>query len=114
MPKLIALYIRQVAIGFAISAAFVAMLLYLNVANLWHLVSSSSDGVLAVVVMWVLNGIVFAGVQFGIAIMRMKDDDHPGGGKRDALPTGLQQVMLAEPVPVKIDQRSPQKKQLQR
>jgi len=37
MPKLISLYIRQVAIGFAISAAFVGMLLYFNVANLWQL-----------------------------------------------------------------------------
>ena len=109
MPKLISLYIRQVAIGFAISAAFVAMLLYFNVANLWHLVSSSSDGVLAVIVMWVLNGIVFAGVQLGIAIMRMKEDDTPGGGKRSALP-----VMLAEPVPVKIDRRTPQQRQIGR
>ena len=113
MPKLISLYIRQVAIGFAISAAFVAMLLFFNVANLWHLVSSSSDGILAVIVMWVLNGIVFAGVQFGIAIMRMKEDDTPGGGTRRALP-----VMLAEPVPVrvpvKIDRRAPQQRQMWR
>lgn len=105
MPKLISLYIRQVAIGFAISALFVAMLLYFNIANLWHLVSSSSEGTLAVSVMWVLNGIVFAGVQFGIAIMRMKDDDHSGGGKRSALP-----VMLAEPVPVKVDPKAHSRK----
>lgn len=109
MPKLISLYIRQVAIGFAISAAFVGMLLYFNVANLWQLVTGSSDGILAVIVMWVLNGIVFAGVQFGIAIMRMKDDGQPGGGKRSALP-----VMLAEPVPVKIDRRTPQQRQIRR
>mmetsp|Transcript_11381 Transcript_11381/g.18288 ORF Transcript_11381/g.18288 Transcript_11381/m.18288 type:complete len:110 (-) Transcript_11381:68-397(-) len=109
MPKLISLYIRQVAIGFAISAAFVGMLLYFNVANLWQLVTGSSDGILAVIVMWVLNGIVFSGVQFGIAIMRMKDDGQPGGGKRSALP-----VMLAEPVPVKIDRRAPQRLQIRR
>jgi hypothetical protein len=114
MPELISLYIRQVAIGFGISAAFVAMLLYFNVANLWHLVSNSPEGILAVVVMWVLNGIVFAGVQFDIAIMRMKDDDHPGGGKRDALPVCLQEVMLAEPVPVKVDRRTPQQRQIRR
>jgi hypothetical protein len=108
MPKLISLYIRQAAIGFALSAVFVAMLLYFNVANLWHLVGSSSEGILAVIVMWVLNGIVFAGVQFGIAIMRMKDDDHSGGGKRSALP-----VMLAEPIPVKIEPK-PQSRQLRR
>ncbi|MBO9472556.1 hypothetical protein J7413_03310 [Shimia sp. R10_1] len=109
MPKLISLYIRQVAIGFALSAVFVGMLMYFNVANLWHLVSSSSEGILAVVVMWVLNGIVFAGVQFGIAIMRLKDDDHLGGGKRQMMP-----VMLAEPVPVKVDRRTPQQRQIRR
>ncbi|MDA5556243.1 hypothetical protein [Shimia sp. MMG029] len=109
MPKLISLYIRQVAIGFALSAVFVGMLMYFNVANLWHLVSSSSEGILAVVVMWVLNGIVFAGVQFGIAIMRLKDDDQPRGGKRQMMP-----VMLAEPVPVKVDRRTPQQRQIRR
>ena len=109
MPKLISLYIRQVAIGFALSAVFVGMLMYFNVANLWHLVSSSSEGTIALVVMWVLNGIVFAGVQFGIAIMRLKDDDQPGGGKRQMLP-----VMLAEPVPVKVDRRTPQQRQIRR
>ncbi|MBO9406032.1 hypothetical protein J7399_01225 [Shimia sp. R9_1] len=109
MPKLISLYIRQVAIGFALSAVFVGMLMYFNVANLWHLVSSSSEGAIALVVMWVLNGIVFAGVQFGIAIMRLKDDDQPGGGKRQMMP-----VMLAEPVPVKVDRRTPQQRQIRR
>lgn len=110
MPKLISLYIRQVAIGFALSAGFVGMLMYFNVANLWHLVSSSSEGLIALGVMWVLNGIVFAGVQFGIAIMRLQDkDDHRGGGLREALP-----VMLAEPVPVKVDRRTPQQRQMRR
>ncbi len=83
MPKLIRLYITHCAIGFAIAAAFVAMLLWFNVANLWHLVSTSPSGLLAVVILWVSNGIVFAGVQFAIAVMRLKDDEHPPrGGKR--------------------------------
>ena len=82
MPKLVRLYITQVAIGFGIAAAFVAMLLWFNVANLWHLVTHSDKGLLAVVVLWFANGIVFAGVQFAIAVMRMKDDDddEPRGG----------------------------------
>lgn len=84
MPKLIRLYIVNVAIGFAIAAAFVGMMLYFNVANLWHLVTHSDKGLLAVIVLWVANGIVFAGVQFAIAVMRMKDDDddEPRGGNR--------------------------------
>ena len=88
MPKLIKLYITQAAIGFGIAGAFVAMLLWFNVANLWHLVSNSSDGPLAVLILWVANGVVFAGVQFGIAIMRMKDDDdddHHGGTRAPVL-----------------------------
>ncbi|MFB9148906.1 hypothetical protein [Roseovarius ramblicola] len=82
MPKLIKLYITQVAIGFGIAGVFVALLLWFDIANLWHLVTHSSDGPLAVLILWVANGIVFAGVQFAIAVMRMKDDDdddHHGG-----------------------------------
>jgi dolichyl-phosphate-mannose--protein O-mannosyl transferase len=83
MPKLIRLYITHVAIGFAIAAAFVGMLLWFNVANLWHLVTHSDQGLLAVVILWFANGIVFAGVQFAIAVMRLKeDDDEPRGGLR--------------------------------
>ena len=102
MPKLIRLYIVNVAIGFALAAVFVAMLLWFNIANLWHLVSHSDQGWLAVLILWVANGIVFAGVQFAIAVMRMKDDDddEPRGGHR-------QRVLKAQPVPipVRIEQR---------
>lgn len=98
MPKLIRLYITQVLIGFAVSAAFVALLLWANVANLTHLITNTSGGYVALFMLWFLNGIVFAGVQFGISVMRMaRDDDKPGGGKRDALP-----VDFTSAVPVKI------------
>lgn len=86
MPKLIRMYITQVLIGFGIAAAFVAMLLYFNLANLWHLVTHSSSGLLAVFILWFANGIVFAGVQFAISVMRLKDDDdNQGGGRRDPI-----------------------------
>ncbi|TDK51751.1 hypothetical protein [Antarcticimicrobium luteum] len=78
MPKLIKLYIRNVLIGFAIAAAFVAMLLWFNVMNLWHLVSGSDVGILAVVVLWFAHGIVFAGVQFAWAVMAMAEPDDSG------------------------------------
>ncbi|WP_197916454.1 hypothetical protein [Thiosulfatihalobacter marinus] len=101
MPKLVRLYITQVIVGFGLSAVFVGLLLYANVGNLGHLVKNSSGGGLALVMLWALNGIVFAGAQFGITIMRMKDDGGTGGGgKRDDLP-----VMRAEPVPVKVAAR---------
>ncbi len=101
MPKLIRLYITQVAIGFGLAAVFVAMLLLFDIANLWHLVTHSDKGVLAVVILWVANGIVFAGVQFAIAVMRLKDDDddEPRGGHR-------QHVMQHDysVIPVRVEQ----------
>ncbi|WP_116598724.1 hypothetical protein [Primorskyibacter marinus] len=97
MPALIRLYITQVAIGFGISAAFVAGLLWFDVAHLGYLVTHSDMGLLAVVMLWVFNGIVFAGVQFGIAIMRMQDDDEgPRGGR------GLREYAT---VPVRVEPR---------
>ncbi|SLN23217.1 hypothetical protein ROA7450_00909 [Roseovarius albus] len=102
MPKLIRLYIINAAIGFGLAAVFVGMLLWFNIANLWHLISTSDKGWQALLILWVANGIVFAGVQFAIAVMRMKDDDddEPRGGLR-------QHVLRHEParIPVRIDDR---------
>lgn len=102
MPKLIKLYITQVLIGFAISATFVAALLYFNVANMWHLVTHSDIGWLAVLILWLANGVVFSGVQFAITIMRMAgkdDDDH--GGKHDDIP-----LRVLEPIRVEHSDRA--------
>lgn len=102
MPKLVRLYIVQTAIGFAISAAFVAMILYFNVANLWHLVTHTSAGPLAVFLLWLFNGIVFSGVQFGISIFRMAEETGgDDGGKRDALPAAPERA--AVPIPLRAD-----------
>lgn len=92
MPRLIRMYITQVAIGFGLSAVFVAGLLWGNVANLWHLVSNDSAGILAVAMLWIFNGIVFASVQFAIAVMRLQDRDIGGRGPR---------LRNLEPVPVR-------------
>lgn len=106
MPRLIRLYITQVFIGFGLSAIFVGALLATNTLNLWHLVSNSSDGILAVVVMWVLNGIVFAGVQFAISIMRMAgDDDTPHGGKRKRIHVDMSKPVRVEARAVAKDER---------
>ncbi len=80
MPKLIRLYITQVAWGFAISAVFVGLLLALNVANLRGLITGSDIGLIALFMIWFMNGIVFAGVQFAYAIMSMAEK--PGGPRR--------------------------------
>ena len=83
MPKLIRLYIKNVAIGFGLAGVFVGMLLWFDIANLWHLISTSDKGWIALIVLWISNGVIVAGVQFGLAGMRMKDDDDdddPHGG----------------------------------
>lgn len=82
VPKLIKLYIRHVAIGFAIAAAFVAMLKWFNVMNLWHLISTSDVGLMALLVLWFAHGIVFAGVQFGWAVMELAEHPPRGGGTK--------------------------------
>lgn len=107
MPELVRLYIRQVAIGFGVAAVFVALLLWFNVANLRHLIFSSSNGLLALFLLFFFNGIVFAGVQFAIAIMSMAEkpasrDDFfgPGGG----LMSGRNE-RIPDPVPVRSEDR---------
>ena len=80
MPKLIRLYITQVALGFLISAIFVAVLLVLNVANLRDLILGSEIGLMALLMIWFMNGIVFAGVQFAYAIMNLAEK--PKGPRR--------------------------------
>lgn len=81
MPKLVRLYIVNVAVGFALAAVFVAALVTLNVAGLGHLVMGSDMGVVAALMLWVFHGVVFAGVQFAIAVMGMAEDNGPRGGK---------------------------------
>lgn len=90
LPPLIRLYIRQCLIGFALAAVFVGLLLGFDIAGLRGLVLTTRGGWLAVFLLWFFNGLVFAGAQFGISIMRMaeaSDGDDTGG--RDALPLAV-------------------------
>lgn len=100
MPHLVKLYIRQVIIGYAVSAVFVALLLAFNVASLWSLISGSPIGWLACLMLWVFNGIVFAGVQFALALPKGHGADDDDRGVKQAAP-----VYLSEPVPVRSDGR---------
>lgn len=105
MPKLVRLYISQVLIGFGVAALFVGALLWMNVANLWHLVTHSDQGLLAVFLLWFLNGIVFAGVQFGIAIMRLSSGQPPSGTRRPR---------IGGPIPVRAEATAPRPQQRRR
>ena len=89
MPKLIRLYIVNVAIGFVIAAIFVGALIAFDIGGLRHLVTGSSDGDLALFLMWFFTGSVVAGVQFGIAVMQMKDDGGPKGGRKVPIATRI-------------------------
>jgi len=100
MPDLIRLYIRHIAIGFVLSAIFVAALFYFNVANLWHLVSTSSEGWIAALMLWVFNGIVFSGVQFAVAIISMGKDDDDDDDRGTPFRLKLTEDRVAIPVPV--------------
>lgn len=71
MPRVFRLYLISALNGFGISLVFVALILGFNVANLRHLVGTSDIGVLATVAFWILNGIVFSGVQFAWALSQM-------------------------------------------
>ena len=83
MPRLVRLYIQSVAIGFALSAAFVAALVWQDVMGIGHLILGSPSGWIAAAMLVVFNGIVFAGVQFGLRVMMLaEDDDTPRGGLR--------------------------------
>ena len=93
MPKLIRLYIVNVAIGFALALAFVSGVVFFDVGGLWHLITETEMGWLAFVMMVVFNGIVFAGVQFAYAVMSLAaPDDGPKGGKKQGVTTELAPV----------------------
>lgn len=83
LPRLVRVYLRQVAIGFGLSAVFVGLLLGFNVANLRSLILTTQGGGIAAFLLFFFNGLVFAGVQFGITIMRMAapEDKGPRGGR---------------------------------
>ncbi|QHQ33901.1 hypothetical protein [Algicella marina] len=73
LPRLIRFYIFHSAMGFTAAALFTTLILVTDTAGLGHLVSSVHGGWLAAVVFFVLNGIVFAGVQTAIAVMALPD-----------------------------------------
>lgn len=108
MPQLVRHYIRHVLAGFALAAAFTGLLFWLNVGNLWHLVTHTAEGPLAAFLLFFFNGIVFAGVQHGIAVMLMAREDGGEGGHRappaampepvPALARGLAPVRVEVPV----------------
>ena len=96
MPELVRLYIRHSLIGFAIAAVFVAGLVGLNIANLQHLLLGSAGGLLGLFLLFFFNGLLFASVQFGIAVMGMAEKPGDDGNAPQRLP--MTDVFSPEPV----------------
>lgn len=104
MPKLVRLYIVNVAIGFGLAVAFVAMLLTFDIAGVRHLIMGSSMGWVAAIMLVVVHWVLFGSAQFAIAVMRMADpEDHTPRG-------GLRQHSGLIPIPVRAEVPSAKRK----
>ncbi|MDO5529334.1 MAG: hypothetical protein Q4F71_08010 [Paracoccus sp. (in: a-proteobacteria)] len=98
MPKLVRLYLFNIAIGFVLALLFTALLLMLNVANLRHLTANVAGGSLAIFLLVAFNTIVFASVQFAIAVMRLAAPEPPKpGGLRERASLRLRGVAALLP-----------------
>ena len=101
MPDHIRFILRHAAFGFVIALAFVGMLLAFDVAGLWHLVTHTAEGPIALLMLVVFCTITFGSAQIGYKIMTMGDDDDDDqGGKRDVI-----RSFDAIPIPVRTDDR---------
>ena len=72
---LLRLFLNATAVGLAVSAALLAALWVFNVNGFHDTLAPSRDALLALVVIWVSNGLLFAAVQVGYALHRMGDAD---------------------------------------
>ena len=77
LPRIVRLYILNCLIGFALAGVFTGLILWFDVGGIAHLVTHVAGGWLAAVVFFVLNGIVFAGVQTGVVLFTLPEDDEP-------------------------------------
>jgi TRAP-type C4-dicarboxylate transport system permease small subunit len=98
MPELVRLYIRSVAFGFALAVVFTAVVVWLDVAGIGHLILGSEIGWIAAAMLVVFNGIVFAAVQFAFRVMAMAEDDEGPRGGHPAREPVLVPARIAVPV----------------
>ena len=72
--------IKHTAFGFGLSAIFVTVLVWTDVAQLRTLFAASPVGWLAAFLLFFFTGLTFASVQLGIAIMQLGREQ--GGSSR--------------------------------
>ncbi len=100
MPELVRLYIRHVIYGFILSGIFVGLLLWQNVGNLGYLIAGSDKGWIAIYMLFIGNGVVFAAVQFAFVIMRMAEPQDPPGSGGKRIRPAPRAAAIRVPVPV--------------
>lgn len=66
--------IRHVAIGFAMAAVFVGLLVYFNVMGLQSLLATEEKWFVALFVLWFGNGTVFGALQVAYAVMDQAEE----------------------------------------
>lgn len=97
LPILVRFLIGHGAVGFGLSAVFVAALLAYGPQHAAALLLSAAGHWWPVVVLWFFTGLTFGAVQIGIATMLLAEDEapRPGGGTPARL----------VPIPVRADRR---------
>ncbi|WP_299689609.1 hypothetical protein [uncultured Tateyamaria sp.] len=69
------LFLNATAIGLTLSAALITALWHFNINGFYDTLAPSGDALLALVLIWVSNGLLFAAVQVGYAVHRIGDAD---------------------------------------
>jgi hypothetical protein len=101
-PELVRFLVRHAAVGFAISAAFVGLILAADPNGLGTLLAGAAGHPMPLVLLWFFCGLTFASVQIGAAVMLLGEDDGGGRGRRSPVaPPGL----TLRPVPVRVRPR---------
>lgn len=103
MPRLVQLFLVSTAIGYALAAAFLGLVIWYDIANLGHLILEVDGGWFAGAIFVVLTGNVFAAVQVGISVMRNVGQDEPPDPSGHSGGIGRQHATI----PVKVDQNRP-------
>jgi len=98
-PELVRFLVRHAAVGFAISAGFVGLILAADPNGIGTLLTGADGHPLPLVLLWFFCGLTFASVQMGAAVMLLGADDDRRGSRAPAAPAGL--ILRPIPVPVR-------------
>ena len=72
---LIRLFLNGTAVGFALSAVFVAAIWLLDIAEIHTHAQDSKDAFLLLFILWFFNGLLFGAVQISYVVWQMGRSD---------------------------------------